>query len=115
MLSEEIVVKVLRTEFVDNEDLLDTVMSCELLRSIAVNDTRGETYEAYVSVSNNLQSLLRTVLNINTQNLLAFRSYNGLVEVLELDYIDDGEFVLFPTEWPEPAQKSVGGGVRPHL
>lgn len=109
MFADQITAKVLRNGFIDNEDLLDVVMSCEFLRSAAVSDTDGEVYDAYVEVSRNLQSLLRTALNTDTPNLLVFRSYRGVVQVTELDYIDDGEFVLFPESWPEMSKIDGGG------
>lgn len=94
-------VKVVQEAFSKDKEFYETVKRFETLQLLAYNDKSGDSYNACVKIGNELQTLIRNLLNINNNHIVVCRTYNDMVWMLEMDYFDDGEDLYLVTEWPD--------------
>lgn len=94
-------VKVVQEAFSKDKEFYDAVRRFETLQLLAYSDKSGDSYNACVKVGNELQILIRRLLNITNNHIVVCRTYNDMVWMLELDYFDDGADLYLLTEWPD--------------
>lgn len=94
-------VKVVQEAFSRDKEFYNAVRNFETLQLLAYSDKSGDSYNACVKVGNELQLLIRRLLNITNNHIVVCRTYNDMVWMLELDYFDDGEDLYLVTEWPD--------------
>lgn len=94
-------VKVVQEAFSRDKEFYNAVRNFETLQLLAYSDKSGDSYNACVKVGNELQLLIRRLLNITNNHIVVCRTYNDMVWMLEMDYFDDGEDLYLVTEWPD--------------
>lgn len=94
-------VKVVQEAFSKDKEFYNAVRNFETLQLLAYSDKSGDSYNACVKVGNELQLLIRRLLNITNNHIVVCRTYNDMVWMLEMDYFDDGEDLYLVTEWPD--------------
>lgn len=102
-------VKVVQEAFSKDKKFYNAVRNFETLQLLAYSDKSSDSYNACVKVGNELQLLIRRLLNITNNHIVVCRTYNDMVWMLELDYFDDGADLYLSTEWPDMTDLADAG------
>lgn len=95
---------------VENQKFSDAVIALEWLRKAVKKSDTEKVYKAYEECYQNMKDLARKICKIDNGDIVDCKSMqDGLVLVVELDYLDEGEFPNEVIEWPSAEELEDAG------
>lgn len=102
-------VEVLNEWFLQSQELAEAICQMRDMFRAVVRFGTIDSIELFYECHGRMMVLLRDVVGVNDNHLMSARIVDGVVNIVELDYIDDGETQYIPISWPTPDElKDLG-------